>query len=126
MNHATPPTRLRLRPEPPVTIPATWLRAAARLPGKSLTVGVVLWAQAAVERSTSFAIQPARLRAHGVAPDAAYDGLARLAAARLIAVQRGRGRPARVLLLDGRGVAVADPAGLRLVPGHEKGLASQP
>lgn len=108
MNPITPQLRLRLRPEPPVSIPAAWVRAAARLPGKALTVGVALWAQAETERSPHFIVQPARLRTYGVAPDAAYDGLTRLAAARLIAVERGRGRPASVTLLDGRCGAVAN------------------
>lgn len=77
-----------------------WLCEAARQPGKSAQLALMLAWQAA--QAGSPAVKPARrgLRRFGVSRDACYDGLRRLEDAGLVHVWRLPGRLPQVILVE--------------------------
>lgn len=90
-------------------IPMDWLQRAAMLSGKALHLGVALWFRAGLVGSMRLKLSNADLAALGVARDAKYDGLQRLKAAGLIAIEQQPGRAPTVTLLLG-GNPAAPPA----------------
>jgi hypothetical protein len=87
-------------------IPLDWLQRAAILSGKALHLGVVLWFRAGVVGSMRLKLSNADLAAMGVGRDAKYEGLERLRAAGLIAIEQQPGRaPTVTLLLAGNPAA---------------------
>ena len=81
-------------------VPWAWLEAAARQPGKTLHVGVVLWLLVGMKRSACVTLNLSRLGALGVSRYAASRGLKALRAARLVKFEGRLGRVARVTVLD--------------------------
>jgi hypothetical protein len=72
-------------------IPMTWLNAAAKLPGKTLNVGIAIWWLAGMSKNTSFKITGKALDQLGVSRDAASDALKRLEDHGLILIKRSAG-----------------------------------
>lgn len=81
-------------------IPWTWLTTAARLPGKSLHVSLVIWLMHFMKRSDRVLLSPKLLREMGINRSSAYRGITWLEKAGLICVSRRRGRGAIVLLAN--------------------------
>ena len=79
-------------------IPWAWLTAAARLPGRALHVGIVLWLESGLRTSAVVALSQQRLRDLGVDRYAGYRGLSKLEQADLVDVQRHPGRLSVVTL----------------------------
>ena len=79
-------------------IPWAWLTAAARLPGRALHVGIVLWLESGLRSSAIVALRQQHLRDLGVDRYAGYRGLSRLEQADLVDVQRHPGRLSAVTL----------------------------
>jgi hypothetical protein len=73
-------------------IPMTWLNAAAKLPGKTLNVGIAIWWLAGMSKNTSFKVTGKALDQLGVSRDAASDALKRLEEHGLILVKRSPGQ----------------------------------
>jgi hypothetical protein len=89
-------------------VPMRWMAQAAQLPGKAVTVGVVLWflatqagngGRAPASRSAWFPLQPEWLRQLGVQRQAGYRALRGLEQAGLIRVERRTGRAPLVRLI---------------------------
>jgi hypothetical protein len=83
-------------------IPLEWLLQAARLPGRALHVGLALWHQAGLVRTSQVALSMKLMRSMGVGRCAVYRGLHALEDAELVAVARQRGRKPQVTILDAR------------------------
>jgi len=81
-------------------VPMAWLRMAGRMPGKALLVGIEVWFQAGLKRSTEVTISLSRFRLFGVSRFAAARGLRALERAGLISVVRHPGRKPLVRILD--------------------------
>lgn len=82
-----------------VSIPFSWLMAAAALPGKSLHIGVALWHLAGVKQSKSIELSNKFARQFSVDRNSKYRALAWLEEAGLISVQRVLGQSPSVTLL---------------------------
>ena len=82
-------------------IPLAWVQQAARLPGKALHVALVIWYQVGVEKSGTIRFSMKLSRQFGVLRHAVSRNLALLEEARLIKVERHRGRLPDVIMLDG-------------------------
>ena len=80
-------------------IPMAWLNVAAKLPGKTLNVGLAIWWLAGMSKNTSFKITGKALDQLGVSRDAASDGLRRLEENGLILVKRLPGQRSTVEIL---------------------------
>lgn len=89
-------------------VPWLWLCSAAALPGKSLEVAIAISHLAGLHRSSTFQMQPARLREMGVSPSSASRAIADLETARLISVERSAGAaPIVTVVWTARGAATA-------------------
>jgi hypothetical protein len=107
---STAPTKPSVRPPRHRTderflkgpIPWTWLDRAARLPGKALAVGLVLWQHAGVTRMRTVRLCQARSHELGLGPASTRRGIAHLEQAGLIEVQRQPGRGLVVTLMESR------------------------
>lgn len=73
-------------------LPLDWLRHAAKLPGKSLHVGVALWFQAGLLRAHIVPLSNRLGREFGLDRNAKYRALSWLETAGLVIVQRKLGR----------------------------------
>ena len=73
-------------------IPMAWLNTAAKLPGKTLNVGIAIWWLAGMSKTTAFKLTGKSLDQLGVSRDAASDGLKRLEDNGLILVKRSPGQ----------------------------------
>ncbi len=80
-------------------IPWEWLEKAARLPGRALAVALVAWHLRGLRRSSTFRLEPSKVRSLGLSPRAARRGVKALEKAGLMAVSRHRGRSPDVTLL---------------------------
>ncbi len=78
-------------------IPWRWVEAASRLPGKALAVGLVVWREAGCRGERTV---PLNVSALAVPRRTAQRGLTELERAGLVSVDRRRGRPPLVTLLD--------------------------
>ena len=76
-----------------------WLNVAAKLPGKTLNVGIAIWWLAGMSKNTSFKITGRSLEELGVSRDAASDALKRLEEHGLILVKRSPGQRPTVQIL---------------------------
>lgn len=80
-------------------LPLDWMQAAARMPGRTLQVALVLWYLAGLKRSDTVRLSSEQLDAVGVSRDAKYDALQRLSAAGLVTVDQRPGRVPVVTLV---------------------------
>jgi hypothetical protein len=79
-----------------------WLMTAAQLPGKSLHVGVALWAIGELQNSRVVALSNITSLRFGLDRNAKYRALAWLEQAGLVSVERKAGRAPLVTILDCR------------------------
>jgi hypothetical protein len=79
-----------------------WLMAAAQLPGKSLHVGVALWALGELQNSRAVALTNITSLRFGLDRNAKYRALAWLERAGLISVERKAGHAPLVTILEAR------------------------
>jgi len=75
-----------------------WLRAAAKLPGKALAVGVWLWFSSGLTRCPTIKFSVGHLEDWGVPPTTARRALKSLEGAGLVKVERHAGRKALITL----------------------------
>ena len=80
-------------------IPMAWLNAAAKLPGKTLNVGIAIWWLAGMAKTKTFKLTGKALNQLGVSRDAASDALKRLEENGLILVKRLPGQRSTVEIL---------------------------
>ncbi len=81
-------------------IPMAWLNATAKLPGKTLNVGIAIWWLAGMAKTKTFKLTGKALKQLEVSRDAASDALKRLEARGLIRVQRSPGQRPTVEILS--------------------------
>ena len=81
-------------------IPLNWLSRAARLPGKSLHVGLAIWFTASLARSATVPLSNLAGLPFGLDRNAKYRALQWLEEADLIHVDRKLGRSPLVTLLE--------------------------
>lgn len=96
-----------LNRRPWLAVREDWLRVAAKLPGKALHVGLVVWWCAAHSECPHVLLTREAGVAFGLSRDCVYDALTRLSAAGLVLVDRQRGRHPVVSLLDHHGQFLA-------------------
>jgi hypothetical protein len=92
-------------------IPWRWVQAAARLPGRALAVGCVLWHLIGLRKCHMVRLSPSKTRSLGLSPRVARRGLKALEEAGLVAVDRHRGRSPDVTVLDVAEQEALDMAG---------------
>jgi hypothetical protein len=81
-------------------IPMAWLNATAKLPGKTLNVGIAIWWLAGMAKTKTFKLTGKALKQLEVSREAASDALKRLEARGLIRVQRSPGQRPTVEILS--------------------------
>lgn len=81
-------------------IPFDWFAAAARLPGKALHVGMMLWFYVGLKKSRRLKFPLTRLIQFGMDRSRASRGLKALERSGLVRVVRGSGRSPEVTVLD--------------------------
>jgi len=81
-------------------IPFDWLSAAARLPGKSLHVGIALWFMSGLQKSRVVPLPNLTSLWFGLDRNAKYRALAWLERAGLVKVERKIGRTPIVTIND--------------------------
>ena len=82
-------------------IPMDWLIKAANLSGKTIHVALELWRESGCRRSRNdIPLSTDKLQSLGVGRKASYAALKHLEAAKLITVERRRGRLSRVTIID--------------------------
>ena len=81
-------------------IPWPWLARAAKLPGRALHVGLVLWFRAGLARGRTVTLPGPILESMGMDRHAAGRGLNALEEAHLVAMERHPGRKPLVTILD--------------------------
>ncbi|MFL5342051.1 MAG: hypothetical protein ACJ8F7_18050 [Gemmataceae bacterium] len=81
-------------------IPWRWIERAARLPGKALAVGLMLWKEAGCEGTHTVRFRSSQAAPFGCHADTARRGLEALQTAGLVAVRYVPGRCLEVTLLD--------------------------
>jgi hypothetical protein len=81
-------------------IPLNWLSKAARLPGKSLHVGIAIWFTASLSRSATIPLSNVAGLPFGLDRNAKYRALLWLEEAGLIVVHRKLGRSPMVTILE--------------------------
>ena len=82
-------------------VPLAWLMNAAKLPGRSLHVGLVLWYAVGLSGSALVHLSNKLCLRFGLDRNAKYRALRLLEGAGLIAVRRKRGRSPLVTILHG-------------------------
>lgn len=81
-------------------IPWKWIQVAARLPGKALAVGLVIWHLVGLCRSETVHLQPSKIRSLGLSRRQARRGLRNLKQAGLITIHSRPGCAHDVTVLD--------------------------
>ena len=81
-------------------VPLDWLCRAARLPGKSLHVGMAIWYSAGLNRSASVRLSNIAGHKFGLDRNSKYRALAWLEGADLIKVERKLGRAPIVTIVS--------------------------
>ena len=106
-NPTVPPTRSRTPPRHcqgekflKGPIPLEWLIQAARLPGRTLHVGIALWHQVGLISANHVPLSMKLLRSMRVDRSAVYRALHALEDAELVAVVRRRGHQPHVTILN--------------------------
>jgi len=79
-------------------IPWTWLVEAARLPGRTLHLGMVIWHLEGFQQTGTVKLKPSLCRELGMDRHASYRALKELERAGLVSVTRKRGAAAMVTL----------------------------
>jgi hypothetical protein len=92
-------------------IPLEWLSTAARLPGKSLHVGIALWFMGELQKSRSVPLSNMAGLRFGLDRNAKYRALVWLERAGLVKVERKLGRAPIVTLIDAPSSHLIEPAG---------------
>jgi hypothetical protein len=87
------------------SVPIAWLEAAAKLPGKSMHLAIVLLRIATVGQTRRVALSNLACERFGLNRNAKYRALRSLENAGLIAVERKLGRSPVVTILCGSGAA---------------------
>lgn len=82
-------------------IPLDWIQQAAKLPGKTLQVGLTLWYLSGLQKTRTVKLASKPLAGMGVCRDAKYEALERLRCAGLIAVEQTPGSAPCVTILAG-------------------------
>ena len=77
-----------------------WLNEAAKLPGKTLNLGLAIWWLAGMAKTKTFKLTGKALAQLGVSRDAASDALKRLEECGLLRVQRSPGQRPTVEILS--------------------------
>jgi hypothetical protein len=90
-----------------IAVQVDWLERAAQLPGKSLHVALAAWCSAAGTGSPHVVLGRLSLQRFNVSRDACFDAMDRLVEAKLIEVDRRRGRYPIVTLLGKSGQRIA-------------------
>jgi len=89
-----------------------WLNMAAKLPGKTLNVGIAIWWLAGMSKTTAFKLTRKALNQLGVSRDATSDALKRLEEHGLILVKRSPGqRPTVEIVPVAQGVTKSENTG---------------
>jgi len=98
-------SRLAGREQRPLNgpLPLQWLLAAARSPGRSLHLALLLWHVAGLTGLTSVQLSNTLCLRFGLDRNAKYRALRSLEIARLIVVKRKRGRSPLVTILESSG-----------------------
>ncbi len=81
-------------------IPLDWLGRAARLPGRSLHVAILLWYAAGLQKTARVSLSNTLARRFGIERNAKYRALRWLEQAGLVSVENNAGQAPRVTLLD--------------------------
>ncbi len=81
-------------------IPLNWLSTAAKLPGKSLHVGIAIWFTASIAKSATVQLSNLGSLPFGLDRNSKYRALQWLEDAGLIAVERKLGRSPVVTILE--------------------------
>jgi hypothetical protein len=84
-------------------VPLPWLAAAARLPGRTLHVGIALWYLAGLRKTQTVTLSNKTLSQFGVDRHAKRRALEQLEAADLVKVDRQENRNPRVTILPDGG-----------------------
>jgi hypothetical protein len=82
-------------------VPLPWLEHAAKLPGKSLHVGIAVWYVAGLTRSRRVTLSNIAGHRFGLDRNAKYRALEWLEGAGLVAVERKLGRAPIITILHG-------------------------
>ncbi len=82
-------------------VPLLWLERAAKLPGKSLHVGIAVWYVAGLTRSCRVSLSNIAGHRFGLDRNAKYRALEWLEGAGLVAVERKLGRAPIITILHG-------------------------
>ena len=82
------------------TIPLSWAIKAAQLPGKSATVGLVLWYISGLSKNCTVTLSGVQLKKFGIHRLAASRALKWLAGAGLVTVDRTGNKSPRVTILE--------------------------
>jgi DNA-binding MarR family transcriptional regulator len=80
-------------------VPWNWIEKAARLPGKSLAVGLCIWRLMGATRSNTIKLSNRECEALGITRHAKSRALRQLEAAGLIAAEHHRGRFPRIKIV---------------------------
>jgi hypothetical protein len=81
-------------------VPWPWIEKAARLPGKSLVVGLALWRLAGAMKSRTVRLANSETEALGISRSAKSRALHELEHVGLVAVMRRNGCLPKVIILD--------------------------
>lgn len=81
-------------------IDLNWLEVAAKLPGKALAVGLVVWLLVGLKKTDTVTVTRTALSLLNVGRKGGYNGLEALESAGLIRVDRHRGRCPVATVLD--------------------------
>lgn len=81
-------------------LPLSWFAAAAKLRGRALHVGMVLWWLAGMKKDRTVKWEPSAAEPWGLDYQAAYRGLRALETAGLVSQDRRRGRCPVVTILE--------------------------
>jgi hypothetical protein len=79
-------------------VPLDWLATAARLPGRALHVGIVIWFRSGLTKNRSVRLSRAQLAPFGIDRHTLRRALTVLEAAKLVSVTRGPGKSPVVTL----------------------------
>ena len=92
-------------------IPLAWVQQAAKLPGRTLHLGMILWYLAGVRKSNKGAVSYTVAKYFGLNRHTVYRALARLEEANLIEVLRKPGRRLNFTLIIRNGKERSDERG---------------
>jgi hypothetical protein len=84
----------------PGPIPLNWIQLAAKLPGRAVYVGVLLWRDLKLQKSSVIKFSVTRAAGPGLHPNTIRRALLSLERAGLVRVERRSGRHPRVELLE--------------------------